>query len=190
MGTRSKQGKKRAQPQHSFQDLVAQATLEKFGPFIQGMVSQLGQRLAKAQSQAQQTLYTRLLVLEEVATEKLGVTKDELAQKVAQKEDAAEGFETAEVVEKGDRVRVSLRTKQKDAKEFQGESRHLVDNVASGDTFGEELEEAMLGLKAGELKEVTLKETGDVIEVTLNMVSRKPKKEVKAEETKEAEKTA
>jgi len=170
--------KKRQQPQQSFQQMVSDATLAKFKPYIDSQIQGVAAALAQQQRQQMENVFLRLTVLEQVVEEKLDISKDELAGRVADVEDQAQGFLPVKTVEEGDRVRMEIRTKAADQDEYQGESRLMVDNVGSGQTLGPEIEKPVVGMATGEVKEIKFgKDQSMTAQVTINRVSRAPKQE-------------
>lgn len=171
-------------PQRSFDQMVADATLARLGGYIDSEIQEAAQGILARQQQAMANLLTRLVATEEVLIEKLGLTKEDLANRVANIQDRSEGFVAAETVEVGDRVRLEIQTRTADQAEFQGSSRLLVDNAGTGSQLGKELEGALVGMKAGESKEIKFgKDESLVARLSVNKVSRQPKAE--PTETKE-----
>jgi len=183
--------KKQIHPQNSFQDLVAQATLARLGGYIDQEIQGLGQALLQRQQQSLQNVLIRLISIEELAMEKYGLTKDDLAARAASIQDRMEGFTDVEAVEVGDRVRLEIKTKTADQTEFQGSSRLLVDNAGTGNTLGKEIEGALVGMKTGETKEIKFgKDQSLTASLYVNRVSRQPKVEAPAAEAAPAEAAA
>lgn len=172
----------------SYQNLIAQQTLNKFQPYINSMVKQEVYAIAQQQKQLVENLYVRIRVLEELLAEKYeDVTKESLAYSIAEIEDRQDGYEAADVVQENDRVRVEIATKTQDQEEFQGSSKLMIDRVGSGQTLGKELEGAMLGMKNDEVKEIKFgKDESMTAQITLNRVSRSTKKEETQEQTDES----
>lgn len=170
-------------PQKSFDQMVAETTLQKFRPYIDQQLQGVAGALAQQQQQQFENVYLRQTVLEQIVEEKLGITKEELANRVASVQDESLGLVPVKDVAEGDRVRIEIKTKTKDQEEFQGESRLLVDNVGSGNTLGPELEKPLVGMTTGESKEIAFgKEKAMTALVTINRVSRRPKVEEAASE--------
>lgn len=176
-------GKKRPQQhlQQSMGQMVSKAALAQMGPaieqYVQAVVRNLGQQLSVQQASTLETIFARVVVLEEIVIEKLGYTKETLAIKVAETEDQKEGLTLVEgALEKGDVVRLEISTKAKDQPEYQGSSRLKVYQTGTGQTLGDELESALLGLKAGDTKEIEFgKDKGMLAKVIIDRVSRGPK---------------
>lgn len=175
-------GKKKSnsQPrlQQSLGNLVSKAALAQLGPQIEDMVishvQHLGQQISMQQASTLQTLFSRVVVLEQIVMDKLGLTSEDLTGMVADLEDSKEGLAKAESVESGDVVRLEISTKTKDQTEYQGSSRLKVSQIGSGQTLGNELEGATLGMKAGETKEINFgKDGGMVAKLTVDRVSRR-----------------
>lgn len=171
-------GQRQVHPTRSFEQLVADATLSKLGGYIDDEIHELGQSLLIRQQQAMSNLLTRLVAVEEILTEKLGMTKDDLSNRVAAVQDRFEGFNevTDRAVETGDRVRLEIATRTADQSEYQGSSRLQIENAGSGQTLGSEIEGAVVGMKTGETKEITFgKDASLAAKITVNRISAKPK---------------
>lgn len=175
-------------PQQSFKQMVTDATLQKFQAYIDQQVQGVAGALAQQQTKQFENIYLRQAVLEQIIEEQLGITKDELANRVAETQDKHEGLEPVTgAVEEGDRVRLEVKTKTEDQDEFQGASRLLVDNVGSGNTLGPELEKPIVGMLAGETKEIKFgKDKSMLASVLVNKVSRRPEPEEAESETEAA----
>lgn len=145
--------------------------------YIDAKINEAAGALLTRQQQASQNALIRQVALEEIVMEKLNVSRDELATRVAQVQDRAEGFmEAGDAVVSGDRVRIEIKTKTKDQTDFQGSTRLLVSNVGSGATLGNEIENGILGMVPGEVRDITFGKEGALLaRVSLNRVSRKPK---------------
>lgn len=177
-------GKKKNQNhlQQSVGNLVSKAALAQMGPQIEAVVrsyvQQLGNQLAVQQASTLETLFARVVVLESIVMEKLGYTTEDLTNKVADIEDEKENLMKVDQVELGDVVRLEIRTKTKDQTEYQGSSRLKVAQIGTGQTVGTELETAVIGMKAGETKEVLFgKDQAMSAEIKLDRVSRTIKTE-------------
>lgn len=169
----------------SFEQMVADATSTRLKEYIQDQIRGLAQGLMARQQQGFANSALRTVAIEELLMDKLGVTKDDLANKVAVVQDRSEGFDPVDgAVELGDRTRLEIRTKTSEQTEYAGTSRLLVDNTGSGNTLGKELEAAVLGMKVGETREVLFgKDNSLQASITVQKVSRQPKPE--PTETKE-----
>lgn len=178
-------GKKKQSQQHvqqSMASMVNRAALAQMGPqidsMVRGYVNQAANQLAQQQSSTLETLFARVVVLEQVLIEKLGMTGDELVSRVADLEDSKEDLSRVETAELGDVVRIEVRTKTSDQAEFQGSSRLKIYDTGSGQTIGNELEPAIIGMKAGESKTVNFGKDGSMVaELKVDRVSRANKKE-------------
>lgn len=178
-----KKGNSQPHASQSFQELLAQATLQKFAPYIQQQINYAAQGILQRQAQASANIFTRLIATEEVLMELVpGLTKERLATQVASVQDRNEGLEESlESVQIGDRVRVEIKTKTADQTEYQGTSRMLIDNIGSGATLGKELEDNIIGMAKGETREVLFgKDNSLSASITLNRVSRLTKEEAEA----------
>lgn len=165
--------------QQSMGQLVSRAALTQMGPEIEQLVrayvQNLGSQLAVQSASTLETLFARVVVLESIVIEKLGFTAEDLTNKVADIEDEKQGLLKVDAVELNDVVRVEIRTKTKDQPDYQGSSRLKISQTGTGQTIGQELEGALLGMKTGETKEVQFgQDQGMTAELKLNRVSRRP----------------
>lgn len=164
-------------PTRSFDQMVADATMTRFSGFIEAEIERVGQDLLARQQAAMGNLLTRLVATEEVLSEKLGVSKTDLANRVAAIQDRFEGFvEVTGGVELGDRVRLEIKTRTADQTEYQGSSRLQLEDAGTGRTLGKELEEALIGMSTGETKEVKFGKDGELTaSIQIDRISREPK---------------
>lgn len=182
MGKKKTSGGQQHQ-QQSFGQMVSRAALAQMGPqieqIVRAYVNQLGNQLAVQQASTLETLFARVVVLETIVMEKLGYSTEDLTKMVAAIEDEKEGLTLVEgAAELGDVVRLEIATKTKDQTEFQGSSRLKISQTGTGQTIGTELENAILGLKAGETKEVNFGKDGAMTaKITIDRVSRGQKAE-------------
>jgi hypothetical protein len=172
-------GKKKQQHvQQSMGQMVSKAALAQMGPaiekYVQAVVQRLGSQIAMQQVSTLETMFSRIVVLETILMEKFGFTKEDLATKVAEVEDEKESLKLVDgAVEEGDVVRLEVKTKSKDQTDFQGSTRLKIYNIGSGQTIDKELESAVIGMKAGETKQVEFGEDKQMVaELTVNRVSR------------------
>lgn len=188
MGKKRKSPKSgRAQQQQSFQQTITDQTLKKFKPYIDQQLQGAARAIAMQQSQLLDSAFTRIRILEELLIEKHeDVSKIFLANRVAELEDQKNGLVVADEVVIGDRVRLEIRAKELDG-EYKESTKLLVDNAGTGQTLGAALEDALVGMKTDEIKEITYGAGQKMTaELTINRVSRAPVA-VKAEETVSAE---
>lgn len=172
-------GKKKSSPGNghqaqSFGQMVSKAALSQLKPEIAQMVNELGQNIASQTTQAIESVYVRLVVIEQLLMAKFpDITEDVMTSKISDVEDKRDKLDKVEEVENGDVVRVQLRTKFNGQTEFQGTSNNKIYGVGSGATFGLEFESGILGMKTGEVKTITFGQNKEITaEITLNRVSR------------------
>jgi hypothetical protein len=144
----------------SFGQMVSKAALSQMMPQIEDVVrhyvNQLGSQIAQKSAETIEHLHARVVCLEALLMDKGVTTKEELSDKIASIEDDKRGVAAVDgPAESGDSVRVTIETKLKDQAEYQGRSLVRIDNVGTGNSFGPELESAIVGMKANEVKEVT-----------------------------------
>lgn len=198
---KKKGGQKSQHVQQSMGQMVSQAALAQMGPkidrFVRAIVANAAEQIKMETASTLETMFSRIVVLENIIMEKHGYTVEDLATKVATIEDEKENLKLVDgPVEKGDVVRIEVSTKTKDQTEFQGTSRLRIYKTGTGETLGEEMESVILGMKSGETKTAEFgKDKQMVVRVTLNRVSRGEKApettpevaaETPAEETKDA----
>ncbi len=192
MGKKRKSPKNagRQQQQQTYQQMIAGQTLKKFKPYIDEQLQGAARAIAMQQSQLLDSAFTRIRILEELLIDKFeDVTKTTLANRVAELEDQKNGLIVADEVVVGDRVRLEIRAKEVDG-EYKDSTKLLVDNAGTGQTLGAALEDALVGMKTDEVKEITYGE-GDKMtaELTINRISRAPVVE-KVEEAVSEEESA
>jgi hypothetical protein len=137
----------------SFGQMVSKAALSQMMPQIEDVVrhyvNQLGSQIAQKSAETIEHLHARVVCLEALLMDKGVTTKEELSDKIASIEDDKRGVAAVDgPAESGDSV-------LKDQAEYQGRSLVRIDNVGTGNSFGPELESAIVGMKANEVKEVT-----------------------------------
>lgn len=145
--------KKRVNAVQSYKESLADLSLKNMAPYIQQQVAEASRAVAQQQANLMQSLILRLLVLEELATLKMGVTKEELASLVASKEDEALGYEEVETAQDGDTVRVTINST------IEGESApqtsKFVFRDLGKDMAGGAVGDAIRGKKKGDIAEVS-----------------------------------
>lgn len=161
----------------SLGQMVSRAALAQFEKpieeLVKSAVNQLGQKLAIKQTENTALMFTRIVAIEKMLIEKNIVTQEDLQNKVADVEDERDGATKADDLQSGDTARISVRTKDVSAENYEtGSTKLKVLNVGSGNTMGTEVETAILGMKVGELKVVTFASNKLNAEITLSRVSR------------------
>lgn len=186
MGKKRKQTTKQTgnRNQKSFQEQVAGAVNQKLDQVIQQRINYLGSLLSNQLKNQLEDLYARLTTLEDLCCKEFELTVDELSLLVADTEDKMMGLEAADVVEVGDLVRLIISTKTKEQEEYAGSTKQKLSQAGSGRTFGKEIEDAIIGMKTSEEKEIEFgKDKSMVAKLRVEKISRLPKKE--DEEVKE-----
>ena len=171
----AKTGAAQQHQQKSFNKLVGEASLEKVKPFVQAQVQQLGMEMQQALMQTVASLVNRLVVLEELAVEKSGVSMEELINRVADLEDKQTNYEKVEEVIEGDLVRLKIATKMEDQEDFQGESALAITGCGKDPlTLGPELEPQLIGMQVGDMKQIAFgKDKKMIAKIEVQRVSRK-----------------
>lgn len=162
-------------PPQAYSDFLSKDVMAKITQNVDARIIQVSQYMAQQQSSLMQNVFLRIAALEELISEKFNVSKDEIADMVAKKQDEAEGYTEKQVAEVGDRVRFTLESKEKGAVEFQDPAKFTVDDLGKLE-FTKEVEEALVGMVPGGVTTVELK-SGDMLRIKLDRVSTKPKQE-------------
>lgn len=179
-------GKKKQQhAAQSFGNMVNKAAVAQLLPqinqIINGNMQQLAQRLVIQQVNTFNMLTLRIVALEKLLIEKTLLTQDDLIAKVTDLEDEQEGLTVVEDLQAGDTARIGVRVKQPNETDFsKNNSKLKVSNVGTGNTLGKEIEDKILGMKLGEVRQVEASKEGAVVEITLNRSSRPAKQEAPA----------
>jgi hypothetical protein len=173
----------------SFEQLVGQANREALKPYIdevmQDASQQILQRLAQAQMQMAAPIQVRLTVLEKIVMEKLGETKESLAERVLQVEDEATGHVKVEDgAQVGDQLRTIGWVKVEEQENYNAPMELTIHSLGKSprpevpfQTY-KELEEGLVGIKAGETREIVVNlSTGDTtkaytFKIAVSRVSR------------------
>lgn len=166
----------------NFKDMVASASLLKVKPFLDQQLRMIAMQLRQEQQSTLRSLYVRTVTLEKLIMDKFDISDDQLSSLVADTEDKSAGLEPADIIEKGDTIRLEVSTKTKDQEEFQGSSRSLVESVMTEPyALGEEIESELIGLKTGEVKEFDFGEDKKMTaKVVISRISRLIPKEKEA----------
>lgn len=174
----------------SFEQLVAKANQERLKPYIHELFMSLGNDLSQRVFRQLANIQTRVMALEEILIEKFNVSEVEIQQKVAQIEDEATGYSAVtRPAQAGDLLRVSIETKAKGTEEFTAPVKRQITKLLNKPfSLTETIETALVGVSAGESKEVTLE--GDfLVRVTVDRVSENlaAKAQAEAEANKAAQ---
>lgn len=162
-------------PAQSFEQMVSDASLAKMKPFIQQEVVRVSQLMIQEQMGNFQSIFERLTALEKLVMEKTGVSDEEYVSRVTDVQDQFQGVKRLDrAAQAGDILRVEVSTKAKDQEDYQGTSRMMIASLGSGTSIGKELEEQLIGLKAGEEKVLEFgKDKLLVAKIVINRVSGK-----------------
>jgi hypothetical protein len=177
-------GEKKSKPHatRSFEDMMASAQLKALQPFIQQQVLISGRenlmQLSQLLLQHLAEFRLRNFAIEAILKEKLGVTDEDIAEKVSSEEDKI--FNYSEVTygaSQGDLVRFEITTTLgKDSKRQPLNGKVAIQALNSKNESGQvqtmsELEEALIGMTKGESKTLTL--DSDAYHFTVKRVSKK-----------------
>lgn len=173
MGKKRKAGGKPHQTR-SFEQLVGKANQEALKPFIMQQLNYLGMQLRQSQIRDLASIQMRIMALEKFMIEKLGITEDDLAVKVAELEDEATGLiqVTDRGAEAGDTLRATINVKTESQEDFGTDQRMQIDRLAQEPyTVTKDFEEQLLGLKDGETREVQMDEGKTLVKVKADRLS-------------------
>ena len=165
----------------SFENFVSEAMVARMKGYVDQQVYGAMQPFVSRQIQAAELLSAmgdRLNVIEQIVKEKLGVTAEDLATRLALAQDEKQGYKPVEgAVEPNDRVRLEVKTKKATAENWTSTNRMMVDATGSGQTLGPQLEKALIGLLAGETREVIVGSDDNAVQVSMlvNKISRRPR---------------
>lgn len=187
-----KRGQKSGKPHQnrSFEQLVGKANQEALKPFIMQQMNFLGMQLRQAQLKELSSIQMRIMALEKFAIEKLNITEDDIANKVAELEDEATGLIlSSEGAKEGDLLRATIQVKTEGQDEFGPEQRMQIDKLALEPfTVTEDFEKQLVGIAQGETREVKMDEGKTLVNVTADRISTpkpQPKPVAVAEEVVE-----
>lgn len=178
MGNKRKSSGGKPHPTMSFEQMVSKAALDRLKPYIAQMAAEEAKKLENKTNNTLNMLFGRIVVLEQLAMDHFKITDEQLADKLNDVEDGNQGLAVAtDQVVVGDLVRLEIKTKDKDAKEWAGSSRIKVYQAGSGQTLGAEIEKQLPGMKPGEVKAFDIGKEGDqmTVELTINRISREIK---------------
>lgn len=188
----AKNNKKRKQnnqprPTQSFQNLVAQTATKMLHKDIDQRIMVMGRQLAANQSRELAEILTRISAMERILIENNLTTLDNLVETIATIEDEALGLVKIEAgeAEVGDKLRLTLSSKESEKEEY-GETSQITVNNLNGEqlTLPKELEEALVGARAGELVKTSFTSRDKTIDVkmVIDRISRDiTEKEVSSE---------
>ena len=160
-------GNKKPTATKSFDQMISQSNRDALKPFIMQQMQLLGQQLNMNLLKSLEPVQLRIMVLEKILAEKLGISEDEIMKRVSDEEDAATGFAiSSEPLKKGDTLRAELKVKRKGEKEFTPPSKDRISNVAVEPyTVSKEFEEGLLGMVVGDVKETKVDESEVILKV-------------------------
>ena len=168
-------GKKKTPKQNqSFQDLVSKANQNALKPFISEQIAHLGNELARQQRDTLESILTKLVVIEKIMMEKVGVSEADFVEKIAEVQDSLVQMEKVEDgIKEGDRVRCILSMKKKEMNDFGPESRKMIDNFGAGSVLGD-LEKDLFGTLPGEAKELPFGDDLEhLVKIKVERISRR-----------------
>ena len=148
-------GKKKKQ-QHPSTSHIQNVSESYLKPYINDQLKVIAQQLARQQLAAMADVLTRVSVLEDLTCKSAKVSKKDLQSLVMTKEDEAWGLKCKKTkAEKGDYLRVSVATREAERKEFEKPVDLHIKTLATTYTVLNTVEDAMVGMKAGDTKEVS-----------------------------------
>lgn len=166
--------KKRPAQTQGFADMTSNAVINKLKPYIENSVQQATAQLAQTTVEDISALATRLVSLENIICEKLGMTREDLAQRVADEEDIVLGMERVEEVQQGDTVRVENVYINNETQTVIGTRRQLIHDIGADSENGPINFPTLLGAKSGTTIDINIPGNDKVtVKMTVNRVSRK-----------------
>ena len=188
-----KKGFKGGNAQQALQNQVTRMQIKALEPYVQQQVqiaaSQIQQTLARQQLSYVADSTLRIGVLEDIVCDKLGYTKESLAELTLTREDKAMDLVKVDrEAQKGDFLRVEFFAKQTETPEGQdppeykkeGQIFFVKDLLQEGSKAIHDqvvLSEALLGMKVGEEKEEILEEHKVSVKLKISRISEKLKLE-------------
>jgi len=188
MGKKRSKSTGKPRQTHSFEQLVGKANQEALKPFIMQQMNFLGMQLRQSTLRELSSIQMRIMALEKFAIEKLNITEDDIANKVAELEDEATGLvPSTEGAKEGDLVRATINVKAEGQEEFGPEQRMQIDKLSLEPfTVTEDFEKQLIGIKQGETRELTMDEGKTLVKVKADRLST-PKPQPKPVEAKTEE---
>lgn len=197
MAIKKKDKKEPQRATNSFANLLAEAERTKLQPFIDqmnqviGQVSQQNRMLKAEMDRTFDDLFLRAATLEKIAMQLTNKTEDELAEMMLDTEDEFLGFnKTNESAEEGDFLRTKIKVKKVEEVEYlpESEQNFSFKNLGKQIVINTEVDKALVGMKAGDEKEIEHDANGQKVKllVKATRVSKRPKEEVKVDESIDA----
>lgn len=186
-------GKKKGQSgrgnaQAALQNQITRMQIKALEPFVaqqvQNAAQQMQQKLAQQQLSYVADANVRIYLLEDIVCEKLGYNRDQLSEMILDHEDDAMSLKKVDRgAQKGDHVRVNVSFKQTEVAEGEAEPVYSDENrFILKDLLEEgskhiynlvELSEGVVGMKAGETKEVLLEKQKVLAKINIQRVCEK-----------------
>lgn len=169
-GKRGKKSPKKAQPTETFQQMMAGQTLKKFQGFIEQEIAVRTQSLTKHIIELnEQVIAMQEVLIEEVPEFSAEKLEDMIITVVDRKYGLVKAGDRP--VQKGDSLRVTIKTKLKDDEDFsEHSSPMLVHQIGSGQTL-KEVEEGMYGMKVGDTKDIPNENGEATFRITVDRIS-------------------
>lgn len=196
MGAKSKGKKRQVHPTMSFEQAVAIATARAVQSDVKNAVATEGEallRTVRADFEISfQYVLNRLKAITDLVLEKFGISEDEINERVLAVEDEVNGYvgsNEAAAIE--DRVRFKIRDVAQDV----APQAIKLDRLGTKpQQLHEEIENALLGMKAGDNKTITIKlgteQKEFTFEINMKRVSKKVAKNEEAAQTQAQEPAA
>lgn len=178
---RTGNSQKKAHPTQSFEQLVGAANREALKPYINELFDNMADELSKRVFRQQANIQTRMMAIEKILQDKFSISETDIYSAVADIEDEATGYQTASrPAAPGDLLRITIETKKETDQDWSGFQRRQVTNLMNKGmdptamlSLGPPIVEgALVGLSAGESKELTL-EKNFKVKMFVDRVSEK-----------------
>lgn len=165
-------GKKKQQHQvDSFGGMVSKAAIAQLGPAIDEVIAQRSQKLQDAFD----SQFIRMVALERLLVTKNICTREELLELGFDVQDERSGLVPGERSSIGDTVLLKFETKTAEQTEYQGGTVLRAMNLGFGQTFGNEIEIALIGMAKGESREMQVGQNKEIAaRITMNRISTRP----------------
>jgi FKBP-type peptidyl-prolyl cis-trans isomerase (trigger factor) len=168
-----------AHPQESFQQLVARTALNIVKPYATELMMELANDLSLRVFKQIGNVQTRIMAIEELLIEKMGITLADIELKASDIEDEATGYKTADrPAQEGDLIRVVVSMKTKEGTEFSAPQKRLITKLLNKPhALTQTVEEGIVGMTSGQTKEMELDGGAAIAKITVSKVSEKIVKE-------------
>lgn len=147
-------------PTRSFDQMVSDESLKRYQGYIDESIRQGEAKLAKSQLESSAMILKRLIALESLLADKVGITSADIVNKVMEIEDAALGYEGAgpdASVQAGNALRIQYQSKLSTEENFSPVKKLNLYRVNTEPfEINKDLESQIIGMKKGETKQIDI----------------------------------